>query len=268
MRRAYVDGPFGQIHFQHAAEGRPLILLHQAIMSSGQFDNVFAHLVGHGLRPMAIDMPGFGMSDAPTSPPTVEDYATGVIPVLDALGIDKAAIAGHHTGALVATEVANAHPDRIDAVIIAGPMIISEEERAEGMTGLVAQERAFAAKPHGEHFQDFAKIREWLAEPAPVGADRISDYVTQAMLAYHKGAYWYGHHAAFTYRHDEPLKALKQPTLLLTNTGDMTHPASLKAHQMRPDFEYHETPGGGIDVCDQSPKEWADAIAEFLARHP
>lgn len=265
MRRAYADGPFGQIHFQYAATGRPLILLHQAIMSSGQFDNVFAPLIAHGLRPIAIDMPGFGMSDAPADAPTIKDYAKAVIPVLDALGIDKAAIAGHHTGSLVATEVANAHRDRIDAVIIAGPMIISEQERAEGMSGLVADERAFKAKPHGEHFMDFAKIREWLAESAPVGNDRISDYVTQAMLAYHKGAYWYGHHAAFTYRHDEPLQALTQPTLLLTNNGDMTHPSSLKAKEMRPDFAYTEINGGGIDICDQSPQEWAHAIAAFLS---
>jgi pimeloyl-ACP methyl ester carboxylesterase len=265
MRRAYADGPFGQIHFQYAAEGRPLILLHQAIMSSGQFDNVFAPLQAHGLRPIAIDMPGFGMSDAPAEAPTIEDYAKAVIPVLDALGIDKAAIAGHHTGSLVATEVANAHRDRIDAVIIAGPMIISEQERAEGMNGLVAAERAFTAKPHGEHFVEFAKIREWLAEPAPVSDERISDYVTAAMLAYHKGAYWYGHHAAYTYHHDEPLKALTQPTLLLTNTGDMTHPSTLAAKEMRPDFAYAEIEGGGIDICDQAPQEWADAIGAFLA---
>lgn len=263
MRRAYADGPFGQIHYQHAGEGRPVLLLHQAIMSSGQFDNVFQPLIDRGLRPIAIDMPGFGMSDSPPPAPAIADYARAIIPVLDALGIAKSPVVGHHTGALVATEVALAEPDRINAVVLAGPMVITEAERQAGMDQLVAMERAFRAKPQGEHFVEIAKIREMLSF-GTIDVERISDYVVQAMLAYGKGAYWYGHHAAFVYRHDEPLSRITQPTLLLTNTGDMTHPYALAARQLRRDFAWSEIEGGGIDICDQAPTAWANAIADFL----
>lgn len=267
MRRGYADGGYGQIHYQDGGQGRPLLLLHQAIMSGDQFSNVFAPLRAHGLRPVAIDMPGFGMSDVPTAPPTILDYAAAVVPVLDALGIERAAIAGHHTGALVATEVALAHPERIDAVVIAGPMIVSEEERQAVIDGMVAQEKRFVALPGGQHFVAFAKIREQLAQGS-ITPERISDYVVQAMQAYRWGGYWYGHAAAFAYRHEGSLARLVQPTLLLTNTGDMTHPAALAAHALRPDFAYAELSGGGIDICDQAPQSWADAIARFLADHP
>lgn len=263
LRRAYADGPFGQIHFQYAAEGRPLVLLHQAIMSSDQFANVFAPLIARGLRPIAIDMPGFGMSDAPGAAPEIADYARAVLPVLDALGIGIAAVAGHHTGALVATELALAHPQRIDALVIAGPMLISEAERTAGMTGLVAQEKAFRALPEGQHFVAFARIREMLAA-GTIGPERISDYVTHAMLAYGQGAYWFGHHAAYCYRHEEPLRRIRQPALLLTNTGDLTHPSAVAARALRSDFAYAEIEGGGIDICDQAPSAWANAIADFL----
>ncbi len=33
---------------------------------------------------------------------------------------------------------------------------------------------------------------------------------------------------------------------------------------MRPDFAYVELQGGGIDIVDQMPEEWADAVAAFL----
>ncbi|MCC2976544.1 alpha/beta hydrolase [Sphingomonas sp. PL-96] len=267
LRRGYTDGPFGQIHFQHAAQGRPLVLLHQAIMSSDQFANVFAPLVERGLRPIAIDMPGFGASDPPAAPPTIADYATAVLPVLDSLGIDRAAVAGHHTGALVATELALAHPERITAVVLAGPMIISDAERQSGFDTLVDRERAFTALPQGRHFVEVAEIREMLAAGS-VGERRISDYVVQAMQAYGHDAYWYGHYAAFSYRHDEPLARLAQPVLLLSNTGDMTHPSALAAHRLRPDFAYREIEGGGIDICDQAPEAWGYAIADFLQNHP
>lgn len=39
-RRGYADGPFGQVHFQSFGEGIPLLLLHQAPMTSSQFDYV------------------------------------------------------------------------------------------------------------------------------------------------------------------------------------------------------------------------------------
>jgi haloalkane dehalogenase len=264
MRRGYADGRFGQIHYQAAiGEGRPLLLLHQAIMSSDQFSNVFAPLAAHGLRPIAIDMPGFGLSDAPSTPPAIADYATCVMPVLDVLGIARAAVAGHHTGGLVATEAALAHLDRIDAVVLHGVMIMDDDERKALTDDLVTREKAFRPLPGAAHMVEIARIRDHLSDGA-LGPERISDYVVQAMMAWQRGAYWYGHAAAFAYYHEETLGLIRQPGLILTNTGDMMHPSALAAHALRPDFAYAQIEGGGIDICDQSPESWADAIAAFL----
>lgn len=104
--RHYADGPFGQVHFQVLGEGAPLVLLQQAPMTSGQFDNVYAPLAIRGFRVIGIDMPGFGMSDPTPGVPTIGDYEQIVPAVLDALGLAQAAVLGRHTGALVATEAA------------------------------------------------------------------------------------------------------------------------------------------------------------------
>lgn len=268
MRRAYVDGPFGQIHYQYAdrelaAGARPLVLLHQAIMASGQFDNVFAPLIAHGMAPIAIDMPGFGLSDAPRRQPVIADYAGCVGPVLDALGVARAAVAGHHTGALVGTEFALAAPDRVKALVIHGAMILSDDERKALGDDLGARERAFAAREEAAHFVEVARIRDHLAQ-GRIGPDRLTDYVVQAMQAYRMGSYVYGHSAAFAYDHAGPLQRLAVPVLLLSNTGDMTHPWAQGARDLRPDFAYAEIAGGGIDICDEEPQAWADAIAQFL----
>ena len=264
MRRGYTDGRFGQIHYQAATtNGRPLVLLHQAIMSSDQFANVFAPLIAHGLRPIAIDLPGFGLSDAPDAPPGIPDYATCVVPVLDALGVGQTAVAGHHTGGLVTTEAANAHRDRISAVILHGVMLMPDDERKAFVDDIVAREKAFRPLPRAAHMVEIARIRENLSYGS-VGPERISDYVMQAVMAWDRGAYWYGHAAGFAYRHEEPLAQLTQPGLILTNTGDMMHESALAAHKLRPDFAYAEIEGGGIDICDQDPQGWADAIAAFL----
>jgi haloalkane dehalogenase len=142
-----------------------------------------------------------------------------------------------------------------------------DTERQAMTDWLVPREKAFVPKAGGAHFVEIARIREELAA-GTIDPSRISDYVVQGMQAWQKGSYWYGHNAALAYDHDGPLKRITQPTLLLTNTGDMTHPYALAAHALRPDFEYFEIEGGGIDICDQEPVQWANAIATFLLRHP
>jgi pimeloyl-ACP methyl ester carboxylesterase len=267
MRRGYVDGPYGQLHVLDAIEGRPLLMLHQAIMTANQFDNVFEPLVARGIRPIAIDMPGFGCSDPPPFAPQVRDYAAVVPALLDALGLARVPVVGHHTGALVANEAALAWPARVSAVILGGALLIDEAQRQAAIVDMVAREKAFAALPGAAHMVQFATLREQLAAGS-VGPARIGDYVLQAMSALQHGAFWYGHNAAFAYRHEARLAALTQPTLILSNTGDPLHEASLQAHRLRPDFDFVALEGGGIDIVDQQPRAWADAVADFLARTP
>lgn len=260
-RRAYADGPYGQIHFQQMGEGAPIVLLHQAPMTSGQFDNVYVPLAQRGLRAIGIDMPGFGLSDPTPFVPTIADYARCVVPVLDTLGIARAALLGHHTGALVATEAANLWPDRIDRLVVNGPMPLTEAERAEYLAEGHRWELGFGPRAGGTHLTELFELRERFADGS-IAPARISDYVVQAFVG--KGLFWYGHHAAYQYDHDGALAKVTQPGLILTNTGDMIYPHALVAHRIRPDFAFAALPGGGVDIVDQQPEAWSDIVASFV----
>lgn len=263
LRRGYADGPYGQIHFWDGGRGKPLVLVHQAIMSANEYDFVFQPFLERGIRPIALDLPGFGLSDPPPAAPSIADYASVIPPLLDSLNIRRAAIGGHHTGALVSNEAANLYPERISACILGGPLLIPDHVRQALITDIVAREKAFTALPEAAHMVEVARLRERYAAGS-VSPARITDYVVQAMQAFSMGTYWYGHAAAFDYRQEGPLMALRQPTLILTNTGDMIYQAALEAHRMRPDFAFHAIEGGGIDILDQHPVEWANAAADFL----
>ena len=260
-RRGYADGPFGQIHFQHLGDGAPIVLLHQAPMTSGQFDHVYAPLAARGFQAIGIDMPGFGLSDPAPSVPGVDDFARAVPPVLDALGLSTAAILGHHTGALVATEATLQCPERFTALILNGPLPITDDERQAFMDGLHLRELGFKALPHARHMVDMFDVRDRLAQGS-ISDARLSDYVVQAMTG--RGAYWHGHHAAYQYRHDETLPRITHRTLILTNTGDLIFDHAKKAHAIRPDFAFVALDGGGVDIVDQQPEAWADAVSAFL----
>ena len=90
-KRGYLDGPAGQVHYRRAGEGgEPLLLLHQSPLSSTQFDAVLPGLAARGFDALALDLPGYGMSDEPPPGAALEDYA-GIIPAaMTAMAIGRA----------------------------------------------------------------------------------------------------------------------------------------------------------------------------------
>lgn len=260
-RRAYAEGPFGQVHFHDTGAGQPLVLLHQAPVSARQFDPVYARLAALGVRAIGIDMPGFGMSDPTPFVPRVEDYAKAVPAVLDHLGLARADVLGHHTGALVATEVALQFPSRVDRLILNGPLPLTQAERVAGMEWVTRDEIGFTHQPDGSHLVKLYGIRYGMAAGS-VPPETVTRYVVETLMGY--GPFWYGHHAAFQYDHGPAIARLAHPTLILTNTGDQIYENAKATHRMRPDFEYVELEGGGIDVTDQLPDAWAGAVAAFV----
>ena len=261
-RRHYADGRFGQIHFQALGEGLALLLLHQAPMTSGQFDNVYEPLAARGYRAIGIDMPGFGLSDPAPGVPTVADYAQVIPAVLDALGIERAALLGHHTGALAATEGALAFPDRIAALVVNGPLLVSAEDRQDFLGNLHQWELGFTAREHAGHMAELFDIRDSLAG-GTIPHQRLSDYVVQGLIGH--GAFWHGHHAAFMYDQEPRLALVTQPVLVLTNTGDVIYEHARRTHALFPHFAFAALEGGGVDIVDQQPEAWADTVVHFLS---
>ena len=81
----------------------------------------------HGWNVLAIDLPGHCKSKGPP-PATVEEAADFVIALLDAAGIEKAALVGHSFGSLIALEAAARTPKRVSHLALVGtayPMAVS-----------------------------------------------------------------------------------------------------------------------------------------------
>lgn len=260
-RRGYADGPFGQVHFRDTGTGTPLVLCHQAPQTSRQFANVYARLQRRGIRAIGVDTPGFGESDAPGFVPTIEDWAAAVPAVLDHLGLAQADILGHHTGALVATEVSLQFADRVRRLILNGPLPLSEQSRLAFLDWVKEAEVDFVYQPDGSHLQHAYTVRSDLYG-ANADPEMITRYVVEQFSGY--APFWIGHHAAFLYDHARSLAEIRHPCLILTNTGDQIYENALQARAMRPDFAFVALEGGGVDIVDQLPEAWAHAVAGFL----
>ena len=264
MDRGYARGPFGQIHFQDARNGKPVVLIHQAPMSSRQFESVYPHFIARGYRPIGIDCPGFGMSDPMTTTPSVVDWAKVVPAVLDHLHLRRVDVIGHHTGALVATEVELQFRPRVRKLVLGGALPMSNEDRLKSLAGVEKNEVNFVYQPDGSHLQAayMTRHRMYGTTPSP-DPKLITRYTVERFMGY--GPFWHGHYAAFSYDHAATIPAIRRPTLVLTNTGDQIYEQSKTAKRMRPDFEFVELPGGGVDIVDQQPVAWVEAIDRFLS---
>jgi pimeloyl-ACP methyl ester carboxylesterase len=82
----------------------------------------------HGRNVLAVDLPGHGRSGgAPLT--SIEAIADWAAEVLDAAGVDRAAVVGHSLGSLVAIAMAARHPQRVRAIALVGttvPMPVSD----------------------------------------------------------------------------------------------------------------------------------------------
>jgi pimeloyl-ACP methyl ester carboxylesterase len=79
----------------------------------------FAH---HGANVLAVDLPGHGRSggDALTS---VEAIADWVVALLDAIGVDRAALVGHSMGSLAVLDAAGRYPGRVSNLALLAPAV-------------------------------------------------------------------------------------------------------------------------------------------------
>lgn len=99
---------------------RPVVVLvHGAGMDHSVWalhDRALAHA---GTSVLSVDLPGHGRSDgaALTSIPALADWLAAL---LDAVGVEQAAVAGHSMGALAALSFAARHPDRVRSIALLG----------------------------------------------------------------------------------------------------------------------------------------------------
>ena len=130
MRKAKINNL--ELAYAHRGNGTPLVLLHGYPLDHSIWNNV-ADLLEDQFDLILPDLRGFGGSSTVDTPYTMDDYASDVAGLLDHLGIQKTAIAGHSMGGYVALAFARIFPERVSGLgLVSSQLLADPPDRKEG----------------------------------------------------------------------------------------------------------------------------------------
>jgi non-heme chloroperoxidase len=112
--------PGVRVFVQDLGQGDPVVLIPGFGMTHEAWDRQVRVLVEAGLRVVAIDQRGHGLSDKPLDGYDVDRLGHDLVAVLDALEIEQCALVGWSFGGQVAFHVAALQPARVTELVLVG----------------------------------------------------------------------------------------------------------------------------------------------------
>ncbi|HEY3475632.1 MAG TPA: alpha/beta fold hydrolase [Anaerolineales bacterium] len=106
-----------ELYYEIHGEGKPLVLISGLGYTLWQWHRMVPFLKEH-FQVITFDNRGVGQSDKPAGPYTAQMLAADTAGLLDALGIEKAIIAGHSMGGFVAQAMALDFQHKLEKLIL------------------------------------------------------------------------------------------------------------------------------------------------------
>jgi pimeloyl-ACP methyl ester carboxylesterase len=105
------------IRWDEHGDGHPLLLIQGLGYGRWGWDPVVPGLAER-YRVLTFDNRGIGDSDKPEGPYTAAQMAADALQVLDEAGVETAHVVGASLGGMIAQELAVAHPERLDRLVL------------------------------------------------------------------------------------------------------------------------------------------------------
>ena len=239
--------------------GKPLLLLHGYTDTSRSWSLAAPYLAE--FRLIIPDQRGHGAADAPACCYSLSAYADDARLLLHALKIERAAVAGHSLGSMIAMTMAAEHPERVSAIVLVGSTALVPVNRGDWL-----YDNAHALRAPLDRNSQF--MRDWhpANQPTPV-EPAFAAAVMEELLAVPLHV-WRGVMRELAgvpvARHAADVKV---PVLILSGGKDPLFPAPHHAALLKafPQAEAEVYPELGHNPNWERPGELGRRIARFLA---
>ena len=261
VRKSYEDGLFGTVHLRRsepAVEGKTPVLCFHASPLSGLIFEDLIKVLGTDRLVMAPDTPGYGMSDAPDTPPDISTYAQAFSHLLDRLDLPQVDLVGYATGSVIAAELARQNPEAVRRLVLFSAPVINDDARKTlgGRFGHVIE-----PKPDGSHL-----IPLWHQVFDGRGPGQTEDLCMLVFPEHIRAAQekkpW-APRAAFEFHLEEALAAVTQP-MVIYNIATEVHGSTLRAEAHVKPGTIVELPDWGHGFLQTRTNETTELIKSFL----
>jgi len=162
-------GQLACFRFGRASAERVALALHGTTANSRAWLPV-ARALGDAVALVAVDLRGRGRSSELPGPYGMDVHVGDILPVIDALGLERAVLVGHSLGGYVVARLGASHPDRVRSLVLVDgglPIPGSESLDLDAFLGPALARLKL-------RFTDPEAYREWWREhPALRGSDAI-----------------------------------------------------------------------------------------------
>ena len=245
-----VDGP----------EGAPWLVFSNSLATNLTMWDEQARALEQPYRVLRYDQRGHGGTDAPAGRYSFATLLADAIALLDALGIRKAHFAGLSMGGATALGLAEAHPDRLDRVIVCDSPCQSTPASSQQW-----EERIAVAQKQGIEALVEPTVARWFPPETlaanPPHIDKVRGMIRATPVNGFIGC------AAALADHDyaSAVATVKRPVLFMAGEKDGVTPVAMrKLSAALPGSRYVELPGAGhISNMDQ-PRAFTEVLRDFL----
>jgi pimeloyl-ACP methyl ester carboxylesterase len=209
-------------------------------------------------RLVFLDLPGYGRSDKPKGEYTLDLFARGIDAVLKDAGVEKAVLVGHSMGTPVVRQFYRLYPDKTKGLVfVDGALRAFTKDKAEADKFLgMFQEETFkdtVPKFFDRMFRPDtpAAVRKQVEGMVAAADPRVAISSMKGML---DEKYWA----------EDPVKVPAQA--LMAKSPFWTEDYKAFAKKLVPELDYREFDGVGHFLFLEKPKEFNEALGEFLTK--
>ncbi len=171
LRNGFQPCRFGQVHYRYSqpdtdSRHLPFLCMHGS-PGSGLFYGDFLPLIGSDRLAIAADAPGYGLSDRPQTPSTIEDFAGAMSDLVDGLGLKRIDLLGNHTSSATALELVRQRPGLVRRIVLNSAMMYTPEDLVKmraGVANVAAASLDAAADRIPAQWRLFRKARADVSE--------------------------------------------------------------------------------------------------------
>lgn len=154
-----------KLSYEDEGQGPAVLLIHGFPLCRRMWHPQKASVISGGFRVIIPDLRGFGESEAPDGPYTMEIFADDVVGLLDHLGIGQAVVGGMSMGGYVLFNLLERYPHRIRGACFLLTRAAADDEAGRARRLALARDvMKFGTQVIADQFQPLLFAEESLAE--------------------------------------------------------------------------------------------------------